>query len=134
MFKKIIKKVAWVFVGYLCFFAMGCARQPGLQYGLRGNPNAPYQSVQSLYVDQNVIYAMTPSQFNEYKRRLDWATNYNGHLIRNDQQAANAAKAWVNEPNNYYNNGTNQIRNDLTRTFSNELSNGLSSIMRDLFD
>ncbi len=114
----------------------GCTKQPGLQYGLRGTPNSPYQQIQTLRVDQNAMYNMTSVQFDEYKRRLDWANSYQGQVIQNDIQAANAAKSWINEQDSYYRGGgsVNQIANDLSRTLSRELSSELSNAVREIFD
>lgn len=122
-----------VIVGFL---ATGCAQPTGQQFGLRGYPNAPHQRVQPLVVNQNDIYNMSPAQFNEYKKRVDWATGYNSRLIRNDQQAANAAKNWTNGGNSYF-NGNNgfggQVMNSATRTFSSQLSQSINEGIRDLF-
>ncbi|MEA3322731.1 MAG: hypothetical protein U9Q12_00745 [Patescibacteria group bacterium] len=119
------------------FIATGCAQPMGQQFGLRGYPNAPHQRVQPLVVDQNAIYSMTPQQFNEYRKRVDWATSYNSRLIRNDQQAANAAKNWTNGGNNYFRGntgfGNGQVTNSAMRTFSSQLSQSINQGIRDLF-
>ena len=119
------------------FLATGCAQPMGQQFGLRGYPNAPHQRVQPLTVNQNDMYNMSPQQFNEYKKRVDWATSYNSRLIRNDQQAANAAKAWTNGGNNYF-NGNNgfggQVTNSALNTLSREIRETVNKAIREAFD
>lgn len=119
------------------FLATGCASPMGQQFGLRGYPNAPHQRVQPLVVDQNAIYSMTPEQFNEYKKRVDWATGYNSRLIRNDQQAGNAAKNWTNGGSNYYRGNTGlgdgQVVNSAMRTAGSQLSQFINQGIRDFF-
>ncbi len=112
----------------------GCAQQQGAQYGLRGYPNAPHQRVQPLHVDQNAMYNMSPAQFDEYQRRINWATDYNRKIIRNDVAAANAAKSWTGNTNSYHNDNFGRIGRDASRTFSNELSRAISDGIRDMFD
>jgi len=128
--RKIIMVILVILVGWI---NSGCGRHTGAQYGLRGYPNAPHQRVQPLYVDQNVIYNMSPAQFNEYKKRINWATDYNRKLIRNDVAAANAAKSWTGSTNSYHNDNFGRTVNSATRTFSNELSNTVNRAIRDIF-
>ena len=120
-----------VLIGWM---SSGCAQQQGAQYGLRGYPNAPHQRVQPLIVDQNVMYSMSPAQFDEYQRRVNWATDYNRKLIRNDVAAANAAKSWTGNTNSYHNDNFGRIVRDTSRTLSNEISYAISDVIRDAFD
>ncbi len=133
MSKIIIRTLLIIVVVATGFGVTGCAQQ-GAQYGLRGYPNAPHQRVQPLVVDQNAIYNMNPQQFKEYQKRVNWATDYNRKLIRNDVAAANAAKSWTGNTNSYNNDNFGRIGRDASRTFSNELSRAISDGIRDMFD
>ncbi len=113
----------------------GCSTaKPGLQFGLRGYPNAPHQRIAPLVVDQNAMYRMNAAQFAEYQKRLNWAVKYHREVIRNDQAAANAAKAWVNDPGNYYNSsgGIGRVTNSAMNSFSSGLSSIISRAMSEL--
>jgi hypothetical protein len=99
----------------------------GAQYGLRGNPNAPHQRIQPLIVDQNAMYQMSPAQFEEYRRRLDWANDYHGRVIQNDRSAAEAAVRWTSGG---YNNSyrQQQIPNAVQDGIANTIRRGFNQI------
>jgi hypothetical protein len=131
-----MKNIIFVLLIGVCgLFLGGCAQPYGQQFALRGYPNAPHQRVIPLNVDQNAIYSMSPQQFDEYRRRVDWATNYNRRIIRNDVAAANAAKSWTGSTNSYYNDAFGgRIMQDATRTLSNEISNAIRDGIRNMFE
>jgi hypothetical protein len=131
---KNINFLVMFFVVISCLFMGGCAQPYGQQFALRGYPNAPHQRVTPLYVDQNVIYSMSPQQFDEYRRRVNWATDYNRKLIRNDVAAANAAKSWTGSSNSYHNDNFGRITRDASRTLSNEISRAIRDGIRNMFE
>ena len=130
---KSINFLVMFFIAVSCLFLGGCAQPYGQQFALRGYPNAPHQRVIPLNVDQNVIYSMSPQQFDEYRRRVDWATRYNRQVISNDNAAANAAKSWTGSSNSYHNDNFGRIGRDASRTLSNEISRAIQDGIRNLF-
>jgi hypothetical protein len=130
---KNINFLVMFFGAVFCLFMGGCAQPYGQQFALRGYPNAPHQRVRPLYVDQNAMFSMTPQQFDEYKRRVNWATDYNRKLIRNDNAAANAAKSWTGSSNSYHNDNFGRIGRDASRTLSNEISYAIRDGIRNMF-
>jgi hypothetical protein len=66
---------------------------------------------------------------------VNWATDYNRKLIRNDNAAANAAKSWTGSTNSYHNDAFGgRIMRDATRTLSNEISNAIRDGIRNMFE
>lgn len=119
--KKIMNRMMLlVLVGLVGFFATGCAQQPGLQYGLRGQPNSPYQRIEPLRLDPNTRYT---------KKDIEYVNWFNGvyipQMIRNDQNAAEAAVRWTSPG---YNNDYRQ------QQIPNAVSDGISGIIRRAFD
>jgi len=99
--------------------------EPGLQYDLRGNPNAPFMNVDSLNANLNDVYAMSDEQFARYQARVNWV---NDHVVpqtaRNDREYARNAQTWMGD--------TNQDRystqETLGRNFDTLLNRAINSI------
>ena len=76
------------------------SERPGLQYDLRGNPNAPFMNVDPLNTNLNDIYGMSPEQFAEYQKRVNWV---NDHVVpqtaSNDRDYAENAQVWMGDVN-----------------------------------
>lgn len=79
----------------------------GAQYALRGYENAPYQDRQLTRVNHNGVHNMSPTEFDEYKRREDWLRKDEMVTTNVNKSAAEAAVGWTSGG---YNRGYNQER------------------------
>ncbi len=132
---KNINFLVMFFIVISCLFMGGCAQPYGQQFPLRGYPNAPHQRVIPLNVNYNDMYSMSPGQFNEYSRRVDWATGNIRRTISNDNAAANAAKSWTGSTNSYHRDDFGgRIMRDASRTLSNEISRAIRDGIRNMFE
>jgi hypothetical protein len=130
-----MKSINFLVVAVFCLFLGGCVQPYGQQFALRGYPNAPHQRVIPLNVNYNDMYSMSPEQFNEYSRRVDWATGNIRRTISNDNAAANAAKSWTGSTNSYHNDAFGgRIMRDASRTLSNEISRAIRDGIRNMFE
>ncbi|XLQ20685.1 MAG: hypothetical protein ACKUBY_02825 [Candidatus Moraniibacteriota bacterium] len=104
------------------------ADKPGLQFGIRGNPDSPFQAVDTQHVPLNQIYAMSDEDFARFRERTDWATSsYIPQTIQNSGDAAEAGTRWTS---GNYNNSyqQNAIPEAFNQGFADIINRGLSNI------